>query len=164
MMQETSEGQTYFCKECEEEFRNPDVKLQPHTCGKKMNTLKQFQEEGEKELEEKFGWLFASIKVTPSRDDDFEKAKILQAVYHKLSDDLKSFLSQQTTLAYELGKKEVYSDNGANDMCEYWHKKGKKEMLEMVEQKAVKICNGDDDCIDNFTEIWEEIKKEITSS
>ena len=40
-MQETSEGQTYFCKECEEEFRNPDVKLQTHTCGKKVNTLKQ---------------------------------------------------------------------------------------------------------------------------
>lgn len=112
-----------------------------------MNTLKQFQEEGE------------LMKYMDERYPNVERWK-----YEIYAKSFLVYLSKQTTLAYELGKKEVYSDNGANDMCEYWHKKGKKEMLEMVEQKAVKICNGDDDCIDNFTEIWEEIKKEITSS
>jgi hypothetical protein len=36
-----------------------------------------------------------------------------------------------------------------------------KSKLEALEDIAYKVCNGDDDCIDNFTELWQEIKAEL---
>ena len=75
--------------------------------------LKQFQEEGENKL---------IIK-------DFHCS---EHGYIKPTPSCPECKSLETTLAYELGRQEVYSENGANDMCEYWYQKGKKEMLEMV--------------------------------
>ena len=127
MIQETSEGKTYYCKGCEEEARNPNITPPPHTCGKKVN-INYTPNQSPKQMHERF--------------DDWKNIVEyffkFQAVNHypedknKLIENLEPIMKQQTTLAYELGKQEVYSDNGVNDMCEYWHKKGKKEMLEMV--------------------------------
>lgn len=68
-----------------------------------MNTLKQFQEEGEKEFDKKFN---------KSVSDDIHKyINVTNSInlYYKW-DDIKTFLSNQTTLAYELGKKEMLEE------------------------------------------------------
>lgn len=62
--------------------------------------LKQFQEEGEKEFDKKFD--------KPLRDDIHKYLNAPNSInVHYKWDDIKTFLSQQTTLAYELGKKEM---------------------------------------------------------
>jgi hypothetical protein len=51
-----------------------------------------------------------------------------------------------------------------DNICDYWLSildKTIKSKLEAVEDIAYKVCNGDDDCIDNFTELWQEIKAEL---
>ncbi len=100
-MQETSEGQTYFCKECEEEFRNPDVKLQPHTCGKKVNTLKQIHER----FDEKIG---EHLKI------------VIQSYSQEVCDDIKSFIESEIQLALAERDKEIV------EMIENWTPKKEK--------------------------------------
>lgn len=49
-------------------------------------------------------------------------------------------------------------------IADYWLSildKTIKSKLEAVEGIAYKVCDGDDDCIDNFTELWQEIKAEL---
>ncbi len=101
-MQETSEGQTYYCKGCEEEARNPNITPPPHTCGKKVN-INYTPNQSPKQMHERF--------------DDWKNIVEyffkFQAVNHypedknKLIENLEPIMKQQTTLAYDLGKKEM---------------------------------------------------------
>ena len=69
-----------------------------------MNTLKQFQEEGDNKFDEIFG------KDGPERNcDSIGRIAGCDDCYSsiKLRAEHKAFNNQQTTLAYELGKKEM---------------------------------------------------------
>ncbi len=37
-------------------------------------------------------------------------------------------------------------------------------LVSEIEETAQKVCNGDDDCIDNFTELWQEIKTNLNKT
>lgn len=87
-----------------------------------MPTLKDIQEKGEKEFYEK-------------SDKRVEKGGFTYLYENRDElnlETIKDFLHQQTTLAYQAGREEVFSENGANDMCEHWYEEGKTQTLDMV--------------------------------
>jgi hypothetical protein len=52
----------------------------------------ELKKEWEREFDKKFPWL-SSMKVTPNRGEDYEKARILQELVNKTNEDVKSFIS-----------------------------------------------------------------------
>lgn len=52
-------------------------------------------------FDKEFGWLLQPIKVTPSYGADFEKAKVLQEIYNKTGDSIKSFIQDEIQQALQ---------------------------------------------------------------
>ena len=70
-------------------------------------------------------------------------------------------------LEIKLAKQQADFDktlNSGRKMYELGKKEAQEEFVKRIEDEAVKVCKGDDDCIDTFSEIFADIKSKLNKN